>query len=75
MLDALATAGGESFGANLTKVRVIHRSNREKPDSTLVDVKKILSGVTNDVTLHDGDTVYVDASDIGPNGGITKGNG
>ena len=62
ILDALASAGGTLGTANLTKVRVIHRSDSEEPESSIIDVKAILNGTAKDVVLRDGDTVYVTES-------------
>lgn len=59
ILDAIAAAGGLTKLGNPAKTILIHKSAGEKPDSTKLDLRPILSGAAKDITLRDGDTVVV----------------
>lgn len=58
ILDALASAGGETTAGDLSKVKLIRRSI-DQPDLAEINVKKILNGTAGDVVLRDGDTINV----------------
>lgn len=62
LLDAIASAGGFTKIANMSKVTVIHKSAGDKPDSASIDLKPILQGKAKDIALKDGDTVIVNES-------------
>ena len=59
LLDALASAGGFTRTANPGNILVIHKGTGAKPETVKVNLKPIVTGVTKDIMLKDGDTVVV----------------
>lgn len=64
LIELISLAGGFNDSANISGVNILHPAPEGKQTVTKANLKKILTGTTQDVVVMSGDTVYVPKKSI-----------